>query len=114
MLNGKCLKYIRNTLLALPMVTVPMEAGAADFTAGVVVTKMSEGDRYPFIAGIVEGLAYARYKKDGDSTDGMKCIYDWFYETKSRPQEILDTFKRFTDYTAGAVIAAMAEKECGA
>lgn len=92
----------------------PMSAIATDFTAGIVATKMAEGDRYPFMAGIVEGLAYARYVKDGNKTDGMKCIYDWFYETKSRPQEILETFKRFSDYTAGAVMAAMVKKECGA
>ncbi|MEX0956390.1 MAG: hypothetical protein WDZ83_14420 [Rhizobiaceae bacterium] len=87
---------------------------AVDFTAGIVVTKMAERDRYPFLAGIIEGLAYARYKKDGDSTDGMRCIYEWFYDTKERQQEILDTFSEFADYTPAAVVAAMVKKECGA
>jgi len=114
MLTDNYLKYIRNAVLALPLSAFPMKAVAAEFTAGVVVTKMAEADRYPFMSGIIEGLAYARYKKDGDKTDGMKCIYDWFYDNKARPQEILDTFKRFTDYTAGAVMAAMVEKQCGA
>jgi hypothetical protein len=44
----------------------------------------------------------------------MRCVYDWFYEKDGRTQEILDTFKRFSDYLPGAVIAAMVEKECGA
>lgn len=100
--------------MALPLMLSPVGAYASDFTAGIVVTKMAEADRYPFMSGIIEGLAYARYKKDGDKTDGMKCIYDWFYENKARPQEVLDTFKRFPDYTAGAVMAALVEKECGA
>ncbi len=114
MLTDNYWKYIRNAALALPLLAIPMRAEAADFTAGVVVTKMAEADRYPFMSGIIEGLAYARYKKDGDRTEGMKCIYDWFYENKNRPQEILDTFGRFSDYMAGAVMAAMIEKECGA
>lgn len=61
-----------------------------------------------------EGLAYARYKKDGDKTDGMKCIYDWLYYKDETPEEIVAAFKRFPDHTPGAVIAAMAAKECGA
>lgn len=113
MSRWKCYRKARNTLLSMPLALAPAMANAQDFTAGVVVTKMAEADRYPFMAGIIEGLAYARYKKDGDQTSGMKCIYDWFYETKSRPQEVLDTFKRFPDYTAGAVLAAMTERECG-
>lgn len=113
MLIAKSLESIRNTTIAACLAVVPTDAVATDFTAGIVATKMEEADRYPFMAGIVEGLAYSRYKTDGDKTDGMKCIYDWFYETKNRPQEILDTFKRFPDYTAGAVMTAMVAKECG-
>lgn len=86
---------------------------ATDFTAGIVATKMKEEDRYPFMAVIVEGLAYARYVKDEKDTTGMKCVYDWFYENKKRPIEILATFKRFPDYLPGAVVAAMLEKDCG-
>lgn len=114
MLTNKGLIYLRNIALALPLASLPVKANASDFTAGVVVTKMAEADRYPFISGIVEGLAYARYKNGGEDTAGMRCIYDWFYEDKNRPEEILETFKRFADYTAGAVLAAMIEKKCGA
>jgi hypothetical protein len=108
-----CLNYLRGGAVALPLAIMPVSASAEDFTAGIVVTKMAERDRYPFIAGIIEGLAFARYKKDGDKTQGMRCVYDWFYETKNRTQEILETFKRFSDYLPGAVVAAMVEKECG-
>ncbi|MCO5056968.1 MAG: hypothetical protein M9905_03595 [Rhizobiaceae bacterium] len=97
----------------MPLLLSPVSASATDFTAGIVATEMDERDRYPFMAGIVEGLAYARYAEEGKTTNGMKCIYRWFYDAKSRPQEILAVFKRFPDYTPGAVIAAMMEKECG-
>lgn len=87
---------------------------ATDFTAGIVATEMKVGDRYPFMAGIIEGLAYARYARDGNKdTQGMRCIYDWFYENKERPHEILATFRRFADYTPAAVVGAMLVKECG-
>lgn len=43
----------------------------------------------------------------------MTCIYDWFYQNDETPQAILTVFKRFPDYTPGAIIAAMLEKECG-
>ncbi|WP_439629982.1 hypothetical protein [Shinella sp.] len=86
---------------------------AKDFTAGIVANEMKAEERYPFMAGIVEGLAYARYAANGKDTAAMRCIYDWFYENKERPHEILVAFKRFPDYTAGAVVAAMLTKECG-
>lgn len=113
MLNGKCLRYIRNAAFALPLATLPMKADATDFTAGVVMEKMTSEQRSAYLAGVVEGLAYARYAKDGKQTDGMKCIYDWFYEKEDTLQKIHAAFDRFKDYLPGAVIAAMVAKECG-
>jgi hypothetical protein len=92
----------------------PLAAHASDFTAEKVLHGMSADERAAYIAGVVEGLAYARYKNDGDQTVGMRCIYDWLYLNEEAPQAILATFKRFPDHTPGAVIAAMAQKECGA
>lgn len=114
MLADKVLKYIRNAVLALPLVATPMKAEATDLTAGVVMEKMSSEQRSAYLAGVVEGLAYARYSKDGKRTGGMKCIYDWFYEKEGTVAKIHAAFDRFKDYLPGAVIAAMVEKECGA
>lgn len=114
MLTDNYLKYIRNAALALPLATLPAGAGATDFTAGVVMEKMDTKQRFSFVAGVVEGLAYARYAKDGKQTNGMKCIYDWFYEKDDTTQKIYAAFDRFKDYLPGAVIAALVEKECGA
>jgi hypothetical protein len=36
-------------------------ANATDFTARVVMEKMTAEQRYSHLAGVVEGLAYARY-----------------------------------------------------
>ena len=103
----------RNTLFALPLTLAPTMASAQDFTAGVVMEKMSAVERSAYLAGVVEGLAYARYAKDGKQTSGMKCIYAWFYEGDGTLQKIHSAFNRFKDYLPGAVIAAMVERECG-
>lgn len=112
MLTDKCLNYIRNAVVALPLAAVPMKVGATDLTAGVVMEKMSAEERNAYLAGVAEGLAYARYLDDGKKTDGMRCIYEWFYKDGTRVK-IHDAFERFSDYLPGAVMAAMVEKECG-
>jgi hypothetical protein len=109
----KYMEYTRKGLFSLPFMLAPMSAGATDFTAGIVMEKMNEKERYTYLAGVVEGLAYARYAKDGKKTDGMKCIYDWFYDSKGTVAKIESAFQRFNDYLPGAVLAAMVEKECG-
>lgn len=69
--------------------------------------------QFGYVAGVVEGLAYARYVSDGKTTDGMGCIYDWYYKTDGTFEVVLDAFGRFPDHTAGAVMAALVNKECG-
>jgi hypothetical protein len=103
----------RNALAVLPLMLFPMNANATDFTAGVVMEKMNEAERFQYLAGVIEGLAYSRYMKDGKKADGMKCIYQWFYK-QGTASKIEAAFKRFHDYLPGAVVAAMVEKECGA
>lgn len=96
---------------------LPLLAGSAshaqDLTAGVVMDKMNADQRIGYISGIVEGLAYMRFAKDGDEEPGMKCIYQWFYEKDGTLRMIHQAFEYFKDDMPGAVIAAMVEKECG-
>lgn len=82
-------------------------------TAAVVMANMGERDRYNYVAGIVEGLAYARYVADNKSPDGMACIYRWFHEDDATIDRIHQAFGRFGDYPPAAVVSAMAGKECG-
>jgi hypothetical protein len=88
-------------------------ANATDFTAGVVMEKMTADQRYSFLAGIIEGLAYARFASDGKETSGMKCIYGWFYDDPKVTDLIYAAFKKFPDYTPGAVVAVLAKRKCG-
>ncbi|MEL7444255.1 MAG: hypothetical protein AAGK02_00385 [Pseudomonadota bacterium] len=90
-------------------------ATARDLSAGFVVQEMDPALRYPFISGIVEGIAYARFVAEGRSeTPGMACIYQWFYEEEGTAATIYAAFERFPDYLPGAVIGALVERRCGA
>lgn len=73
---------------------------------------METEHRFPYATGIVEGLAYARYQRDGKQLAGMKCIYEWGMKAET-VSKIFQAFEAFPDYSPGAVVAAMAEKECG-
>lgn len=85
-----------------------------EFTAGVVLDKMPPGERYIFIAGIVEGLAHARYEADGRDTAGRSCIYRWFYEDKSAIDHIEQAFGIYRDRLPGSVVGALIQMRCGA
>ena len=106
-------KYLAASAVMLGLAANAPVALAEDFTAGVVLDKMSVPERAAYIAGVIEGLAYSRYAKDGQTTAGMGCIYDWYYENDNSIPAIVEAFDKFRDYTPGAVISAMVEKECG-
>lgn len=84
-----------------------------DFTAKAVMEKMKVEERYPYIAGVVEGLAYARYVRDDKKTAGMECIYDWFYEKPGTLDMIYAALGRYGDFPPGAIIAGLAKQNCG-
>lgn len=103
---------VRLAMLGLPM-AVPAFADTP-MTAGVLMQNMPARERYAFAAGVVDGLAYARFQKDNKQSEGMQCIYDWFYKgTGQTMLRIEQAFENFPDYPPGSVIAVMAKKECG-
>lgn len=88
-------------------------------TAGAVMTRMEAKERFSYVYGIVEGLAYARFRKDslasGNKDEaGMKCIYDWFFPTKeSLISDVEAAFRKYPDHIPPVIVAAMVKKECG-
>lgn len=88
-------------------------ASATDFTAKAVMEKMQPEQRYAYVAGVVEGLAYARFSKDGQKPDGMNCIYDWFYKKPDTLDVIYAGLGQYPDYPPGAIIATLSQKSCG-
>lgn len=99
---------------ALGLLSATSIAQAEDFTAGAVINNMEPAERYVFVAGIVEGLAYARFVADGkEEQPGMACIYTWFYEEDGTADTIFAAFAKFPDHLPGAVTAALAQRRCG-
>lgn len=98
-------------ILGAQLLISPISA-QTEFTAGVVLEKMSETERYSFVSGIVEGLAFARFRADSEQPEGMACIYDWFYADDAVIDNIYQAFAHFKDHTPGAVVAAMITRSC--
>lgn len=74
---------------------------------------MEAAERYTFVAGIVEGLAHARFIKDNKATEGRACIYAWFYDDKGTRDKIFEAFARYPNALPGQVIGALAATKCG-
>jgi hypothetical protein len=116
--TGKNWKYI--AAIAVPMLCAATPAHPQAMTAEIIMTKMTPEDRYTYMAGIVEGLAYARYRNDnrnvsGDnkSAAGMACVYDWFYKNEANRERIIQAFRKFGSHYPGAIMSALIRKDCG-
>jgi len=119
MLKGRTVTILRQKFAALvfclpiALALPPAAQGQTTMNAGVIMEKMPPNERLPFVAGIVEGLAYARYLRDDKQVKGINCIYAWFYDKKDRIQDIYQAFNRFKEHMPGAIVATMVAKECG-
>ena len=94
-------------------------AAETPMTAGVVVRNMSSERFVAYVTGMIEGLAYARFRRDseaagGNAEEGMTCMRSWYLDDPDVFLTIDATFRDFADYPPAVVIAAMLEKECGA
>lgn len=104
--------FSQGACVALPMLLGVNAAHAEQLNAGAIETHLDAANRYAFMSGVVEGLAYARYVKDGKQPDGMACIYRWFYADGTAPK-VEEAFKKFPDYMPGPIILAMTQQACG-
>ncbi|MCO5080005.1 MAG: hypothetical protein M9937_30530 [Chelatococcus sp.] len=91
---------------------------ATDMTAGLIMKEMPAGERAAYVMGIVEGLAYARFRKDtlaaGEKrTAGMRCIYDWFYKDTTASFDRIETaFQQYPEHFPSTLLATMIKKKC--
>lgn len=95
------------------MIGVVSPGAAQTLTAGVVTQKMSADQRAIYLAGIVEGLAHARYVKDNKDPAGRSCIYRWFYDEKDTQRKIGEAFARYPDALPGQIVGALVATKCG-
>jgi len=78
-----------------------------------MMSKMKPEEWYPFVAGMVEGVAFHRFAAGNKDTAGMNCIYDWFYKDEGTLDNIYSTLGKYPDYPPAAVVAALAKRKCG-
>jgi len=107
------LKYLRNIAICGPLSLAVQTAAANDFTAEKVMKEMNAGERFSYVAGVIEGLAIARYMKDGKQKAGMECIYDWFYDNKQTVDTIYAAFEKYPTYPPGSVVDVLSKQKCG-
>lgn len=80
---------------------------------------MQPEERFAYVSGIVEGMAYARFRKDtiaagSKDEQGMKCIYGWLHKGDGSTYAMLDaTFRKNGQHMPSVIIATLLKKECG-
>lgn len=108
-------KYKQLCLIILAYCFMSANAQATNITAGIIMDKMSEDERYGYVAGVIEGLAYARYVKDNPDKTGSGCIYDWYYKDNKERwlKTLLPTFTKHKEKPVGVILYVLTKKECG-
>ncbi len=92
----------------------PNHTQTSDFTAGSLLERMTSSELNAYLTGVVHGLAYTRYKQEGNQTDGgMDCILGWFFNGGQAVKQIMQAFRKFENHAPYAVVAAMVEQKCG-
>jgi hypothetical protein len=92
---------------------MPVPAEETDLSGHSMLGKLEPDHRYPFIAGIIDGLAYHRYVMGGKDKEAMDCVYEWFYHDKKAVPLIYASLGEFPDHPTAAVIAALINRKCG-
>ena len=109
-------KYLRILAIIMPMTTVNTYVHAQDsnFDAGFVMSEMPAKQRFAFVNGVMQGLAYARFRKDRPNEVGMTCIQQWLFSEKSdRWKTVEAAFNKYRDKPPAVLLHLLAKKECG-
>lgn len=108
-------KYIFAIILPMIAMNTQNVDATEKLDAGFVLNQMDEKNRSGFIAGIVEGLAYARFLRDKPNDEGMRCVTGWYYQdTAKRWKTIKAVFTKYQDKPPAVLVHLLIKKECGA
>ena len=94
-------------------------AHAENMTAGTIMKEMGTRERSTYIMGLVDGMAYARFRSDTakasqKSEAGMNCIIDTLYKDMTAGLDRIEAaFEKYPDYLPSTVVGAIMKKECG-
>jgi hypothetical protein len=107
------LKYSSASFAALLAHGLLVPAHAQVMTASVIDEKMTTSEWNAYVSGIVEGLAHARYMRDGKQPVGSTCIRLW-WEDGAAVRKVSAAFKRYPDKMPADIIGALVSVKCGA
>lgn len=124
MSGGQTVTFFRNATFAGVALLSAQSAVANDngrtlMTAETIMREMPIDDRYIYVSGIVEGLAYARLVSDtraSGETDqsGMDCIYRWYFEDVGQTHmQIEQAFRQYPEHFPNIIVSVMINRECG-
>lgn len=82
-------------------------------TAGAILEKMPAEERFTYLAGLIEGLAHARFIMSGNDQTVKRCIFDWYYKTPQNRRKIEAAFKRYPEHGAAPIVLALTKPVCG-
>lgn len=87
-------------------------------TGRVMLDRMPSREFEAFVTGMVEGMAYARFRKDTLAAgrrveDGMNCIRNWYHGDARTFIRIVEAFRQHSQHTAWVVLGAIVKQECG-
>lgn len=101
-------------LVLAGVMTMSNPASAERLDAGFVALEMEASDRFSFVSGIIEGLAFAATIKDQNEFVQANCIYGWFYEEDGTFDTIMAAFAKFQDRQPAMILNALIQRRCGA
>ena len=83
-----------------------------------MMRRMPGNEFSAFVRGMIEGMAYARFRKDTlaagkRSQDGMDCILTWYHENPKNFLVFIDAIRKHEQHTAWVVLGSLLKKECG-
>ena len=115
MRRKNALRYMGNAMVASALaagLASTTRAENADLARHPVLGSMASSEHFPFVAGIIEGIAYHRYVSGNKDAAGMNCIYDWFYKNDKTIAAIYVALAEYPEHPPAAVVAALANKNC--
>ncbi len=103
------MKRARLVMLSFALVLVPTTAFA--LKARDVMEAMTEQQRFGYVAGLIDMLAY--YHALGQDTAKRDCIYKLFYKTKDGPRLVYRALKKWPDKASEGVVVVLINQVCG-
>ncbi len=106
------------TILSAPH-AVANDDGHTLMTAETIMREMPVRDRFIYVSGIVEGLAYARLVRDTEvqgeaDQSGMDCIYRWYFESEGQTHMLIEqAFRQYPEHFPNTLVSVLINRECG-